>query len=85
MPEPLPRHAGDLIKQLKKIVITQSEILDLPPEILARKRDIEIVASHLMEQQKASLPDTISQGWRYEVVGKQLEQEAATLIKHKAK
>ena len=85
LPEPLPRHAGDLIKKLKKVVITQSEILDLPPEILARKRDIEIVVRHLMEQQKATLPDTISEGWRYEVVGKQLEQEAATIIKHKAK
>lgn len=85
LPEPLPRQAGDLIKQLKKVVTTQAEVLDLPPEILAPKRDIEVVVRHLMEQQKVSLPDTISQGWRYEVVGKHLEQEASVLTKNKVK
>jgi len=85
LPEPLPRQAGELIKQLKKVVTTQSVVLDLPPEILAPKRDVEVVVRHFMEQQKVFLPDTISQGWRYEVVGKQLEQEVSVLIKSKAK
>jgi len=80
LPEPLPRQAGDLIKQLKKVVVVQSEILDLPPEILAPKRDIEVVVRHLMEQKKVLLPKSIAEGWRYQVVGKALEQEAAKIL-----
>ena len=80
LPEPLPRQAGDLIKQLKKVVVVQSEILDLPPEILAPKRDVEVVVRHLMEQKKVLLPKSIAEGWRYQVVGKALEQEAAKIL-----
>jgi len=80
LPEPLPRQAGDLIKQLKKVVVVQSEILDLPPEILAPKRDVEVVFRHLMEQKKVLLPMSIAEWWRYQVVGKALEQEAAKIL-----
>lgn len=80
LPEPLPRQAGDLIKQLKKVILAQSELLDLPPEILAPKRDIEVVVRSLMEQKKVSLPKNIAEGWRYEVVGQPLEQEARKIL-----
>lgn len=80
LPEPLPRQAGDLVKQLKKVILAQSEILDLPPEILAPKRDIEVVVRYLMEQKKVSLPKNIAEGWRYEVVGQPIEQEARKML-----
>jgi ribonuclease D len=80
LPEPLPRQAGDLIKQLKKVILAQSETLDLPPEILAPKRDIEVVVRYLMEQKKVLLPKNIAEGWRYEVVGQPLELEARKIL-----
>jgi ribonuclease D len=79
LPEPLPRHAGNTIKQLKKVVTAQAELLDLPPEVLARKRDIEVLVRYFLEQKQVCLPDSIAQGWRYEVVGKQLQQAVEAL------
>lgn len=80
LPEPLPRQAGDLIKQLKKVVTAQAEKLDLPPEILARKRDIEMLVRPLMEQNQVQLPDSLASGWRYQEVGRQLQQAASELV-----
>lgn len=79
LPDPLPKRAGPLLKKLKHVVISQADILDLPPEVLARKRDIEILARSLIEQQELILSESIRQGWRYQVVGKQLLAVAKTL------
>lgn len=79
LPEPLPRHAGNTIKQLKKVVTSQAELLDLPPEVLARKRDIEALVRCFLEQKQIRLPDSIAQGWRYDAVGKQLKQAVEAL------
>tara|TARA_R110001592_G_scaffold363359_1_gene685141 strand:- start:1331 stop:2461 length:1131 start_codon:yes stop_codon:yes gene_type:complete len=81
LPEPLPRQAGDRIKQLKKIVNTRAELLDLPPEVLARKRDIEFLVRQVMEQHRARLPDTIAVGWRFDVIGESLLEAATKLIR----
>ncbi|PCJ90367.1 MAG: ribonuclease D [Porticoccaceae bacterium] len=79
LPEPLPRHAGNIIKQLKKVVTAQAELLDLPPEVLARKRDVEALVRYFLEQKQVRLPDSIAQGWRYDAVGKQLKQAVEAL------
>ncbi|MEH6616754.1 MAG: ribonuclease D [Porticoccus sp.] len=70
LPEPLPRKAGDMIKQLKKTVVKQAEMLDLPPEVLARKRDLEALVRSMLEKPHAELPASIANGWRYEAIGK---------------
>lgn len=69
LPEPLPRKAGDMIKQLKKAVVKQAEMLDLPPEVLARKRDLEVLVRSMLEKPHAELPASIANGWRYEAIG----------------
>ena len=79
LPEPLPRHAGNIIKQLKKVVTAQAELLALPPEVLARKRDVEALVRYFLEQKQVRLPDSIAQGWRYDAVGKQLKQAVEAL------
>jgi ribonuclease D len=81
LPEPLPRQAGETTKQLKRIVNTQAELLDLPPEVLARKRDIEFLVRQLVEQRRACLPDTIAVGWRFDVIGQLLLEAANKLIR----
>lgn len=68
--EPLPRQAGDTIKRLKKAVAKQAEVLDLPPEVLARKRDLEALVRSMLEQPHTELPASIANGWRYEAIGK---------------
>ncbi|MEH6529649.1 MAG: ribonuclease D [Porticoccus sp.] len=70
LPEPLPRKAGDMIKQLKKSVVKQAEMLDLPPEVLARKRDLEALVRNMLEKPHVELPASIANGWRYEAIGK---------------
>lgn len=79
LPEPLPREAGALIKQLKKVVTGCSEKLDLPPEVLARKRDLEVLVRYLMAGEAVKLPESLAMGWRYDVVGKALQQAANNL------
>ncbi len=70
LPEPLPKQAGDTIKRLKKAVVRQADMLDLPPEVLARKRDLEMVVRSMLEQKHAVLPTAIANGWRYDVIGR---------------
>lgn len=78
LPQPLPRQAGDMIKRYKKVVVKQAEILDLPVEILARKRDLEALVRSLIEQKHAVLPASLASGWRYDEIGKLLLAAANT-------
>jgi len=68
--EPLPRYAGEAIKKLKKIVNAQAEVLDIAPEVLARKRDIEFLVRSIIKKEEVSLPENIAHGWRYEAIGR---------------
>jgi len=61
------------------VVTAQAELLDLPPEVLARKRDVEALVRYFLEQKQVRLPDSIAQGWRYDAVGKQLKQAVEAL------
>ena len=79
LPEPLPRHTGEMVKKLKQVVSTQAELLKLAPEVLARKRDIEFLVRGIMKKE-ACLPKNIAFGWRAGVIGKSLLDAANTAI-----
>jgi ribonuclease D len=78
--EPLPRHAGSLIKKLMKIVNIQAESLDLAPEILARRRDIEYLVRSITADGCTKLPEKIAKGWRYNVIGLPLLASSSDLV-----
>ncbi|MFT3931581.1 MAG: ribonuclease D [Spongiibacteraceae bacterium] len=63
--EPLRRELGDRLKQLRKLVEDRARELDMAPEILARKRDCEILLRTGM------LPDSLL-GWRRDIIGEPL-------------
>ena len=77
--QPLPRHTGEMVKKLKKIVSAQAELLNLAPEVLARNRDIEFLVRCIMRKE-ACLSENIAFGWRYGVIGKLLLDAASTEI-----
>jgi ribonuclease D len=70
--EPLPKHMGSTIKKLKQIVNTKAELLNIAPEILARKKDIEFLVHSIISQENIRLPDKIAKGWRFDVIGSAL-------------
>lgn len=62
---PLPREAGDQLKRLRRLVETRALELDMPAEILARKRDCETLL------RSGELSPAL-QGWRYAIIGEPL-------------
>jgi ribonuclease D len=70
--EPLPRHMGSMIKKLKKIVNMKAELLDIAPEILVRKKDIEFLVRSIISKENIKLPDKIAKGWRFDIIGSTL-------------
>lgn len=76
LPKPLSPQSGDLVKALKAYSRTVAEELQVPAEILLRKKDVEaIVRSGLTGDY--CLPERL-RGWRQEVVGDGLLQQAQT-------
>ena len=73
LPRPLSSEKTTLFKQLKKHVIEIAEKLSIPPEYLARKKDIEALV-HQLGKQEIKLPDGLK-GWREEIVGQQLKKQ----------
>ena len=63
--EPLRRELGDRLKQLRQLVETRGQELQISAEILARKRDCEWVL------RSGELPLSL-QGWRREIIGEPL-------------
>jgi ribonuclease D len=63
---------GSTIKKLKQIVNTKAELLNIAPEILARKKDIEFLVHSIISQENIRLPDKIAKGWRFDVIGSAL-------------
>lgn len=59
---PLPRDQADRLKQLRELVAARALDLNLAPEVLARKRDCELVL------RTGQLPDTLK-GWREAEIG----------------
>lgn len=63
--EPLRRELGDRLKQLRQLVEARASELGVAPEILARKRDCEILLRTRV------LPESLH-GWRREIIGQPL-------------
>ena len=66
---PLPKSARELGKSLKAVVAARAETLQLPVEMLARKREIEELVRSVCEGDSASLPASLASGWRHDAVG----------------
>ncbi|HET8711477.1 MAG TPA: HRDC domain-containing protein, partial [Spongiibacteraceae bacterium] len=63
--EPLRRELGDRLKRLRELVETRAKELDMAPEVLARKRDCELLL------RTGVLPDSL-QGWLRDIIGEPL-------------
>lgn len=70
LPAPLNAEQRALFKTLKSHIVDISETLDLPPEFLIRKKDLESIIRK-PQQTLLSLPAALK-GWREEVVAKSL-------------
>lgn len=68
---PLAQKEGPLLKRLKNHVREQAEQLNLPPEVLLRKREYEAIVRSGMKGGTYALPMRLL-GWRYDVVGESL-------------
>ena len=66
---PLPKESRNLGKHLKEVVSRRAEELQLPVEILARKRDIEELVRSVCDGGAPVLSASLAAGWRHEVVG----------------
>ncbi len=75
LPGPLAAEQRQLLKSLKKVSLNQAEMLSLPPEILARKKEYESIIRSGLNGGVYQLPERLN-GWRYEVVGKDLLDSA---------
>lgn len=93
MPAPLSAGQTSLFKELKAVVAAVAEELAIPPEFLARKKDLEslvYLAPKYIQgaQQQDSQPADIAlpqnlQGWREEVIGKLLLESLVNMLASK--
>lgn len=65
--EPLPREAGNILKHLKQLADDVAEKLNMAPEMLARKKDLQALVMSAMAN-KPRLPDSLM-NWRQPVIG----------------
>jgi len=79
MEQPLSRAVADTLKKFNSVVKKVAEQHDLPPEVLARKRDIESLVRSLLEDDRPKLSKALVQGWRFEILGRPLLELAKTL------
>ncbi|GAA6134502.1 ribonuclease D [Oceaniserpentilla sp. 4NH20-0058] len=68
MERPLSQSAGEWFKKMRRKVDKIAEQLDVPPELLARKKPMEAMLREGYPNGPFSIPQTL-QGWREEVVG----------------
>ncbi len=75
-PRPLPSSSNALMKRLKAQVQACAERLQIAPELLARRKDLDALLRSQLEQGEVILPQGL-QGWREAVIGKALLAELA--------
>ena len=80
LPRPLPPAAGSVLKSLKALVKEKAEQLNVPTEVLIRKKDYEGLIRSGFVSGEYSLPEGLK-GWRESVVGESL---IAALQVHKS-
>lgn len=68
---PLAQKEGPLLKRLKNHVREQAEQLNLPPEVLVRKKEYEAIVRSGMKGGTYTLPTRLL-GWRHGVIGESL-------------
>ncbi|WP_221794861.1 ribonuclease D [Oceanobacter mangrovi] len=71
--KPLPPDAGQLLKNIKQMVAERAEALNIPPEILARKKPLEALLRSGWPNSRYQLPESM-QGWRLAEIGSALLQ-----------
>ncbi len=65
---PLAQNETPLVKKLKQFVRDVAERINLPVEILIRKKEYEMLVRSGMKRKPYQLPERLL-GWRYEVIG----------------
>lgn len=71
LPQPLPREAGAILKKLRAAQVDVAEQLNVAPEVLARKKDLEVIAASALNGE-ARLPQDWQGTWRETVIGQAL-------------
>jgi ribonuclease D len=71
MDRPLSQSAGEWFKKMRRKVDKIAEQLDVPPELLARKKSLEAMLREGYPDGPFHIPQGL-QGWREEVVGQPL-------------
>jgi len=75
MPKPLPREAGEVIKALRQVQNALAETMDIAPEVLAKKTDLEQIVRNALGGVRA-MPTTWQESWRKDSIGVALLAEA---------
>ncbi|MEZ0122215.1 MAG: ribonuclease D [Candidatus Reddybacter sp.] len=78
LPKAIPREHGSMLKSCRKVVVATAEKLELAPEVLARKVDLEFLVRSIAYGE-VQLPEILASGWRYEAVGEALFSHASEL------
>ena len=76
-PRPLPSTSNAVMKRLKALVQQCADRLQIAPELLVRRKDLEALLRSQLEQGEAVLPEGL-RGWREAVIGKALVAELAS-------
>ncbi|MEO0442363.1 MAG: ribonuclease D [Pseudomonadota bacterium] len=79
LPAPLNVQEMSLFKTLKSLVVELAENLSMPPELLARKKDIEFLVRHAQAEGSITLPHSL-QNWRRDIVGGPLLKQLMKII-----
>ena len=80
MDRPLSQTAGDWFKKMRAMVNKRAEDLDVPPELLARKKPMEKLLRQAYAGQTMQVPPSW-QGWREAIVAQPLVQLLSKLPK----
>jgi ribonuclease D len=84
LPKPLPREVAPLMKKMRKLVKEIAEELQISPEILARKKQLEALLGSARKAGDYQLPESL-QGWRKSVIGDRLMSMAQAERSHQGK
>ncbi len=76
MPKPLPPEAGNLTRRLRDRVIEIADAMGISPEMLARKKDYEVIVRSGFFTGEYLLPEYLSD-WRKEILETPLLEEIA--------
>jgi len=71
LPRPLSQAAGEWFKSMRALVNKKAETLDIPPEMLARKKPMESLLRSAYPHGPFVLPEAFT-GWREDQVGNDL-------------